>query len=143
MAFEILDGISRADIAFRVRGRDPEELFSAGARALVSIMLHNPESVRPLESIDFSCEAPELDILYFDFLSEFIYRKDSSKMILLPDRVRIVRSVDGYTCSCTATGEKLDRARHTFAVDIKAITMHRLSIERDNDEWRATVVVDV
>lgn len=143
MAFEILDGISRADIAFRVRGKGPEELFSAGARALVSIMLHNAESVRPLESIDFSCEAPELDILYFDFLSEFIFLKDSSKMILLPERVRVERSGNGYTCSCTATGERLDRTRHTFAVDIKAITMHRLVIEQNSDGWSATVVVDV
>ncbi|MBN2157944.1 MAG: archease [Spirochaetes bacterium] len=143
MTYEILDGISRADIAFRVRGKDLDEIFIAGAHALFSIMMQNIETVLPMKSITFSCEASDLEMLYFDFLSEFIYRKDSERLILLPKRVRIRGSENSYTCECSAMGETLDRKRHLFAVDIKAITMHRLSIERHNDEWTATVVVDV
>jgi SHS2 domain-containing protein len=143
MTFEILDGISRADIAFRVRGKNPDELFSAGARALISIMLQNSEAVHPVKSVTFSCEATDLEMLYFDFLSEFIFHKDSSHLILLPERVHIEQSGNRYICTCSARGEKVDRKRHMVAVDIKAITMHRLRVERQYDEWTATVVVDV
>jgi SHS2 domain-containing protein len=143
MSYEIIDAISRADIAFRVRGKDPEELFAAGASALVSIMLQNPGAILLSTNVSFNCESPELDLLYFDFLSEFIFYKDSKKLILLPERVTIKQSNDGYYLTCRAKGDTIDRNRHNFNVDIKAVTMHNLKVEQRNDEWTATVVLDV
>ena len=143
MSYEIIDTISRADIAFRVRGKDPDELFTTGASALVSIMLQNPEAILPSTNVSFHCESPDLDLLYFDFLSEFIFYKDSKKLILLPERVDIKQSNDGYYLTCRAKGDTIDRNRHYFNVDIKAVTMHNLKVEQTNDEWTATVVLDV
>ena len=143
MSYEIIDSITRADIAFRVRGKDLEKLFATGASALVSIMLQNPEAVLPSTHVAFNCESPELDLLYFDFLSEFIFYKDSKKLILLPERVDIKQSNDGYYLTCRAKGDTIDRNRHYFNVDIKAVTMHNLKVEQTNDEWTATVVLDV
>jgi SHS2 domain-containing protein len=143
MSFEIIDTISRADIAFRVRGKDPEKLFAAGASALASIMLQNPEAIVPSKYIAFNCESPDLDLLYFDFLSEFIFYKDSKKLLLRPERVDIKQSNNGYYLTCRAKGDMIDRNRHNFNVDIKAVTMHHLKVEQKNDEWTATVVLDV
>ncbi|HNW27444.1 MAG TPA: archease [Spirochaetota bacterium] len=143
MVFEILEGISRADIAFRVRGRDPVELFTAGAEALLSIMLKNPETVLKKSSVSFTCEAADLEMLYFDFLSEFIFHKDSDKLLLLPEQLAITRSNGTYRLSCAASGEAIDRSRHLFTVDIKAATMHNLSVTRDDTGFSATIVVDV
>ncbi len=143
MAFELLDGISRADIAFRVRGRDPESLFTAGAEALVSLMIKDLETVLRKSTVTFSCEAADLELLYFDFLSEFIFFKDSDKMLLLPEAIEIVRSNGGYRLTCTVRGEAIDRLRHLFTVDIKAVTMHNLHIARDDAGYSATIVVDV
>jgi SHS2 domain-containing protein len=143
MAFEILDGISRADIAFRVRGRHLVELFTTGAEALIAIMVKNPGAVLKNNIVTFTCEAADLELLYFDFLSEFIYYKDSDKLLLLPERLEINQSDDRYQLSCTASGETIDRSRHLFSVDIKAITMHNLSVKRDDSGFSATIVVDV
>jgi SHS2 domain-containing protein len=143
MSYEILDGISRADIAYRVRGKDPADLFQNGAAALMAIMLENPESVLPVKSMQFDIKSSDLDLLYFDFLSEFIYYKDSQKLILMPASIDIRRSADGYSLSCIARGENIDRTRHNFRVDVKAVTLHNLSIMEKNNEWTATVVVDV
>ncbi len=143
MSYEIIDAISRSDIAFRVRGKDPDELFATGASALAAIMMQNPESIRPLTNVEFGVESSDLDLLYFDFLSEFIYYKDSKKLMLLPETVRIEQSPDGYHLTCRAKGEMIDRKRHYFNVDVKAVTMHHLNVEQKNDEWTATAVLDV
>ncbi|HOT43287.1 MAG TPA: archease [Spirochaetota bacterium] len=143
MDFEILEGISRADIAFRVWGGDPVELFTAGAGALLAIMIRNPETVLKKTSLSFACEAADLEMLYYDFLSEFIFRKDSDKLLLLPEKLEINRSDGLYRLSCIASGEAIDRGRHVFAVDIKAATMHNLSVTRDDNGFSATIVVDV
>jgi SHS2 domain-containing protein len=143
MEHEILEGISRADIAFRVRGKTPEELFSAGARALVAIMLQDPQTVRPTIPISFTCHSSEIDLLYFDFLSELIYFKDSEKLLLVTDRLVISSTPDGFTLSCSLLGDTIDRARHVFIVDIKAVTLHNLVVEHDDVTWTATAVVDV
>jgi SHS2 domain-containing protein len=143
MSYEIIDTISRADIAFRVRAKDPEKLFAAGASALLSIMLQNPEAILPSKHITFNCESPELDLLYFDFLTELIFYKDSKKILLLPERVDIKQSNNRYYLACRAKGDAIDRNRHNFNVDIKAVTMHHLKVEQKNDEWTATAVLDV
>jgi SHS2 domain-containing protein len=143
MAFEIIESISRADIAFRVSGKDLTELFDAGARALTSIMMQNPETIELKTSVTFDCEAENLDMLYFDFLNEFIYYKDSKKLILLPEKIQIIESAVGYSMTCLAKGEKIDRARYFFYVDIKAITTHNLCVVKKKNRWYATVVVDV
>jgi SHS2 domain-containing protein len=143
MAFEILNGITSADIAFRVSGKDLAELFHAGARALTSIMLQNPETIESKTSVTFDCAAENLDMLYFDFLNEFIYYKDSKKLILLPEKIQVIESAGGYSMTCQAKGEKIDRTRHLFNVDIKAITTHNLRVVKKKNRWFATVVVDV
>ncbi len=143
MSYEIIDTISRADIAFRVRGKEPETLFAAGASALASIMMQNPESIRLSSDVEFECESSDLDLLYFDFLSEFIYYKDSKKLMLFPETVRIKQTDGGYHLICRAKGERIDRKRHYFNVDVKAVTMHNLKVEQKNNEWTATAVLDV
>ncbi len=41
------------------------------------------------------------------------------------------------------SGERLNPARHDLRVDVKAVTMHRFSVEERNSRWRAVVVLDV
>ncbi len=143
MAYEIIDELSRADIGFRVRGRDVVELFTAGANALISIMLNNPGAISKNIDIHFSCAAPDLELLYYDFLSEFIYYKDSDRLLLLPESLEIDLSGENRRLSCHARGEVIDRSRHRFSVDIKAATMHNLSIVQDDSGYQATIIVDV
>jgi hypothetical protein len=45
MPYEILDGITRADITFKISGKDLSELFFSGTEALLSVIIENPESV--------------------------------------------------------------------------------------------------
>ena len=45
--------------------------------------------------------------------------------------------------TATAWGEALDRARHELNHEVKAITYHGLTVQRDGDGWMAEVIVDI
>jgi SHS2 domain-containing protein len=143
MAFELLDNITSADVAFSASGANLEELFHAAATAVISIMLEDLGGVNRKTRKKFCVDAPELDLLLYAFLSEILFYKDSESLLLLPDIVEIRESAGKIELSCSASGERVDRRRHPLAVDIKAVTMHRLMVEKKPDGWTATVVLDV
>ena len=141
--FEIIDGVTRADIAFRAYGGTLPELFISSALALMSIMVENPEGI--LFSLSKGIEFSNVDreLLLFEFLNEFIFYKDSELLLLKPESVEIEKVNGIFRLQCDARGEYIDRNRHIFNVDIKAVTMHGLSIARDGGQWYAMVVLDV
>ncbi len=143
MPFEIIDGMSMADAAFIARGKDLAELFVSGARALLSIMLHDPESVMARESLRIDLDRGDLDILYYGFLQEFLFYKDARGLLLVPVRVEVREKDGSWSCSCEAAGEAIDRTRHVFATDVKAVTLHGLEVRREGEVWTARTVVDV
>ncbi len=141
--FELIDGITMADMAFRATGESIEELFHAAAAAMMSVMLENPASIDKIRCMDFTISNRELDLLLFQFLQEFIYYKDADSMLLYPDEIHIGSSSDGFTLKCVACGEMFDRGKHRINTDVKAVTLHGLNVAEENHRWTATVVLDV
>jgi len=140
--YVIIDGISSADMAFKAKGLTINELFEICSFALLSIMLENPESVvgnieKVINISNDSCE-----LLLYEFLNEILYYKDAEQLLLVPKMINITIS-DTYSLSCHAAGEKISREKHEFITDVKAVTMHNLKIEFENNWWNAVVVVDV
>jgi len=41
------------------------------------------------------------------------------------------------------TGEPLDATRHHQRADVKAVTLHDFSVEKEDDGWRARVLLDI
>lgn len=143
MSYEIVDGVTRADIALRIHAPDLPGLFIEAGRALASIVIDNWESITPAVSRTIRCEAATLDLLLHEFLQELIFIKDAEKIILLPASVDIVQDGDRYILSAQTQGERIDRSRHQTRTDVKAVTLHGLSVERCDDGWVATAVLDV
>jgi SHS2 domain-containing protein len=42
-----------------------------------------------------------------------------------------------------ACGEKLDPDRHHPRVDVKAVTLHRFSLQQGEHGWEASVILDI
>jgi len=40
-------------------------------------------------------------------------------------------------------GERLDDARHQQRADVKAVTLHGFSVEKDDGNWKAKVLLDI
>jgi SHS2 domain-containing protein len=143
MPYKFLDDIATADVAFEAWGGTREELFAAGADALLRTMVHDPEAVERREETVVTMEDADLDLLLFSFLQELVFLKDARRLLLHPEIVRIAEKDGLFRLESVLRGEKIDRRRHPLVVDVKAATLHRLRVACESGIWRAVVVLDV
>ena len=138
----MLEGLTRADAAFRAEEADLEELFRTAWRATLELML--PASrLETRERRLIELANPAVDLLLFDFLGELIYYKDAEGLLLDLESLALGGGPGGYHLAAVAAGEAADPARHELGLDVKAVTLHHLAVERVPRGWRATVVLDV
>jgi len=143
MPFRFQDEISTADVAFEAWGATQEELFISSASALLRTMAETPELVERRQEIAISLEHEELDLLLFSFLQELIFYKDARRLLLHADTVRIEHRKDTFILEAIVSGERIDAGRHRLLVDVKAVTLHRLSVVFRENLWKAVVELDV
>jgi len=143
VGFEILEGFTSADAAFRATGSTAEEAFMESARALLAVMMEDPSTVAKKERVVFTVTGGEIDLLLFSFLNELLFYKDSARLLLRPAELAIEETGESFSARCAAEGETIDMNKHVFSVDVKSVTLHRLSVKKTNQRWSATVVLDV
>jgi SHS2 domain-containing protein len=143
MPFHYLEDIGTADIAFQATGRDLPELFAAAADATMNVMIDNLEAIEPRKTRRIGLKNDAIDMLLFDFLQELIYFKDADRLLLRIREVQIDQKDDAYSLNATAAGEPLDPMRHQQRADVKAVTLHDFRVEKSDDGWKASVLLDI
>jgi tRNA nucleotidyltransferase (CCA-adding enzyme) len=129
----------QADIGVRGRGPTPAEAFAQAALALTAVILP-PDDVAPLEPVEIACEAPDLELLFADWLNALVFEMATRRMLFGRFQVRL----DGTRLRATAFGEPIDRTRHHPTVEVKGATYTALRVAREPDGgWVAQAVVDV
>ncbi len=141
-AYEFLEEVATADIAFRSWGKDLEETFRAAAEATMNTTVESLDTIRPRVTREFELESEELDLLLFAFLQEFIYYKDAEQLLLRVERL-VVDDSGPFRLRAQAVGERLDPDRHPQRVDVKAVTLHLFRLERTPTGWQAHVILDI
>ena len=130
------------DIGVTLTGPTCDTLFAAAAAAFT-------DSITPLDHVEprrpeeIAVDAPELDLLLVDFLSELLYRFDTRGWLTRNAEIAVSERDGGWTLEGTLSGEKLDPDRHSVRILIKAVTYHGLRIVKRNGEWSANVVFDI
>jgi len=128
-----------ADIGVRGIGSTVEEAFEQAALALAAVTVEI-ETVNPQEAVDIRCDAPDVELLFADWLNALIFEGATRKMIFARFQVSVQ---DGHL-EGTAWGEKIDRARHRPGVEVKGATYTELAVRREVEgHWIAQCVVDV
>jgi SHS2 domain-containing protein len=143
MPYEFLEEVATADIAFHAWGKTLEETFVAAATAVMQVMVENLDAIRPCQERRITVEHEDLDLLLFNLLQELVYYKDAELLMLLVEHVEISTDNGCYCLTATAHGEKLDPARHHQRVDVKAVTLHRFSLQQSERGWEASVILDI
>ena len=143
MPYHYLEEIGTADIAFEVSGRDLPELFSDAADATTNVMIDNLEAIEPRDTRHIELSNDEIDMLLFDFLQELIYLKDAERLLLRVRDVQVDEKKGKYFLKAEAAGEPLDAARHHQRADVKAVTLHDFSVEKEDGGWKARVLLDI
>ena len=143
MSYHFLEEIGTADIAFEATGRDLAELFSAAADATMNVMIDNLDAIEPRETRHIELSNDKIDMLLFDFLQELIYFKDAERLLLRVRHAQIEHRNEKYSLKGKAAGETLDAARHHQRADVKAVTLHDFSVEKEEGGWKARVLLDI
>jgi SHS2 domain-containing protein len=143
MPYEYLPDIAGSDVAFRARGATLEEMILAAGDAVMAVMVGDPNTISPRESRPIELEDTAEDLLLVQILQELLFYKDAHSLLLRIAECRIDRIGATIRFIGRAEGEPIDRSRHQLSTDVKAVTMHRLKVERFGLGWEGTVVVDV
>jgi SHS2 domain-containing protein len=143
MPYHYLEEIGTADIAFEATGRDLSELFSDAADATMNVMIDNLDAIEPRETRHIELSNDKIDMLLFDFLQELIYFKDADRLLLRVRDTQIEHQDEKYFLKAKAAGELLDVVRHHQRADVKAVTLHDFSVEKEDGGWKAQVLLDI
>ena len=122
-----------ADVGLRVWGPTLEDVFSEAAIGLIDVMGRGEGS--PIEE-KVILDAPDLDALFVDWLSEVLFLFDARAVVPVDVRVRIDR--EALTLSASIHGVRADAFAQQGPA-VKAVTYHGLELSGTE----AIVYVDV
>lgn len=128
-----------ADIGVRGFGGSPAEAFEQAALALTAVMI-DPDKVAPRQRVRIECQAPDIELLFADWLNALVYEMAVRRMLF----GRFEVTMDNQRLRATAWGEAIEPKRHQPAVEVKGATYTDLQVVEDEDGlWRAQCIVDV
>ena len=134
MRYELLE--HAADVMVRCTGRDLEECFENAAYAMFDQIVDTSRIDDSTERIVRVSAEDDEERLY-SFLSELLYVMDCESLVFNSFKVSFERN----DVVCTAKGEPLDVKKHHAKAEIKAVTYHMLSVNKEQPS--VTVIFDV
>src|SRR5271157_3576754 len=143
MPYKYIDDVSIADVAFEATGDSLEDLFISCAEALMNTQVKDLRTVSGKIPIKFRLEDTDLERLLHDFLQELIFYKDAKLLLFRDYEVRIEKTSKGYSLDAALKGEELDQKKHELLVDVKAVSWHMFKVEKEQEGWRAFIILDV
>ena len=127
-----------ADVGLRGFGATPARAFEQAACALTAVVTQ--AEVEPNVAVEVRCEAPDLELLFVEWLNAVIYEMAVRGMLF----GRFVVTIEGSRLAGTLWGEGVDIERHTPACEPKGATYTALRVARDaSGIWSAACIVDV
>jgi len=143
MPYKYLDNIAIADAAFQATGSTLEEMFTSAADATMNVMVADLNTIAEHHQKIIQLTDDALDMLLFQFLQEFVFYKDAEQLLLRPQTLKITHTSPTYTLTAQLSGSTANPQIHDLVTDIKAVTLHRLNVEKTKSTWTATVVLDI
>ena len=127
-----------ADVGVRGFGATAAEAFEQAAQALTAVVTH--VEIEPKIRVEVSCEAPDLELLFVEWLNAIIYEMAVRGMLFS----RFAVQIDGHRLNGTLWGEPVDVERQAPACEPKGATYTALKVAGDDKGlWSAACVVDV
>jgi len=143
VAYRFLEDAPPADVAFAASGPSLAECFRAAADATIAAMLGNPQMLEARERRRAHVEDDVLELALVKLLDEIVFYKDAEQLLLRAADMAVREHEGRWIVDATLEGEPIDRTRHELTGDVKAVTVHRLKVEKKGAGWEATVVLDV
>ena len=139
--YKFLEDVAIADIAYEAYGKNLNELFENAAFAIFELSA-NLKTVEAKKKIEVKLENEKIENLLYDFLSEILFLKDSKYMVFKKVKINI-KDGEKYQLKAVLEGDTINPEKQKLENDIKAVTMHMFKIEKEQNSWKATVVLDI
>ncbi|SIN87497.1 SHS2 domain-containing protein [Singulisphaera sp. GP187] len=138
-SIEIFD--HTADVGFKIRGRDLNDLFQTAAQGVFDYIVVNRRDVRIEQCDTLSLAADSPSELLTTWLNELIYRLETEHRLFVEFDVTVAD--DGRSLHAVIGGEPIDHDRHVLDHEVKAVTHHGLALARIGEEWVAEMILDI
>jgi tRNA nucleotidyltransferase (CCA-adding enzyme) len=127
-----------ADVGIRGFGETPAQAFEQAALGLTAVV--TDARIEPRVRVDVGCEAPDLELLFVEWLNAVIYEMAVRKMLF----GRYAVTIEGTRLTGMLWGEAVDVGRHAPACEPKGATYTALKVAANEDGvWSAACIVDV
>jgi SHS2 domain-containing protein len=107
---------------------------------MFDMMVEAKRALIPSIEVPVAVEAPTLDELMVRWLAELLYVFETRRLVLTNFWID---EIGGGRLAGSAKGLKFDSARHAQKLAIKAVTYHRIRVERSGGGWVAEVIFDI
>jgi SHS2 domain-containing protein len=141
--YEYLEDIALADIAFRAWARTLPALLREAWDATLGVLIDDPAQLQDTDTHTIALTESDPEALLHSFLEELVFLKDAERFLGRIGSIHVEQRDGACIVNASIVGEVIDPARHRLGVEVKAITMHRLSLRRAPGGWEAVVVLDV
>jgi SHS2 domain-containing protein len=141
MPYELSDKHTTGDAGITASGKTLGELFEHSAYGLMEIMV-DPAGLNDSNELRISLEDDDIEQLYYSWLSDLIYYKDTDGFLAKKCDVKIFQN-NKYKLEAVLYGDKINPARHLLKIDVKGVTLYRFKIEKTGNLWKSEVVFDL
>jgi SHS2 domain-containing protein len=127
------------DLGVEVEAPDFAELVRWASLALTDTLVEL-DRVRGIRTRRWTVEAENEEGLLVAQLQEILFRMDAEGMVFGDFKIE---RLSARSLNCVAVGEALDRERHGFKTEIKAVTYHGLKIGEHEGKKTVRIIFDV
>lgn len=130
-----------ADVGLHIAASDLDDLFRTAAQGVFDYIVTNRGEVRVevTEAVALRAETPA-DLLVV-WLNDLIFRCETTHRLYTRFDVHVAE--DGLGLNATIGGEPIDRDRHILDHEVKAVTHHGLTLQREAQGWVAELILDI
>lgn len=139
MAHELFD--EDGNVGAHLSGATLAELFTSATAAFAEAMVRL-DRVEPRQADEIDIDAPDLDELLVDYLSELLYRFDARGWLTCRVDLEVSEKDGGWTLEGALRGERIDAARHGLRRAIAGVTYRGLHVRQDGARWVADVLFE-
>jgi len=132
-----------ADLAYKVVAENLEELFKDALVGFFKLIISNFDSIEKKIEEEIYLEDEEIDFLLHKFLEEVLYKLEVEGKVFKDCDIKIDKVNKTYKLLAKLYGDYLDRNKYDLLIIPKAITWNNFRVERENNKFKAYIVIDV
>ncbi|MBN2066001.1 MAG: archease [Candidatus Thermoplasmatota archaeon] len=128
-----------ADIGIKAYGKTLAEAFEHAAKGMFDIITDESE-IESVGQYEIKLEAPELEQLLVDWLSELLFLNASQNLVFGFFKVEIDEKKK--ILKAQIFGEKYNISKHKVGTEVKAVTYHMLEV-KNKKPYHTQVLFDI